>query len=88
MRPVTVNTFLTRLVDKGVLRVAKVDNVNRYAVRLRREQCVASESENFLQRVFQGAAGPLLLHFCQQEELSEAEIAELQALLRKKKGRS
>lgn len=83
----TVNTFLTRLVQKGVLSVAKQANVNVYAPRLRREDCIASESETFLQRVFQGAAGPLLLHFCDRVELSDEEIRELQKRLRQKKGR-
>lgn len=83
----TVNTFLARLDDKGVLKVAKRDGVNVYAPRLRRGDCVAAESESFLQRVFQGAAGPLLLHFCEQQDLSAEEIGELQRLLRKKKGR-
>ena len=84
----TVNTFIARLAEKGVLKVAKRDGVNVYAPRLRREDCVAAESKNFLQRVFQGAAGPLLLHFCEQQDLSAEEIEELQRLLRKKKGRS
>lgn len=84
----TVNTFLTRLADKGALRVTKRDGVNVYAAKVRREDCVASESDHFLNRVFRGAAGPLLLHFCQQEQLTEAEIAELQKLLRQKKGGS
>ena len=83
----TVNTFLTRLVEKGVLKVTKVDHVNHYTPRLRREQCVASESANFLQRVFQGAAAPLLVHFCEQAKLSDAEIRELQELLRRKKSK-
>ncbi|HRI81234.1 MAG TPA: BlaI/MecI/CopY family transcriptional regulator [Opitutaceae bacterium] len=83
----TVNTFLARLDEKGVLKVAKRDGVNVYAPRLRRGDCVAAESESFLQRVFQGAAGPLLLHFCEQQDLSAEEIEELQRLLRKKKGR-
>ena len=66
---------------------SKRDGVNVYAPRLRRGDCVAAESESFLQRVFQGAAGPLLLHFCEQQDLSAEEIEELQRLLRKKKGR-
>ena len=84
----TVNTFLARLVDKGVLKVTKSDHVNLYQARLRREACVARESESFLQRVFQGAAGPLLVHFCEQQDLSEADIRELEKLLKKKKGRT
>ena len=83
----TVNTFLTRLVQKGVLSVSKQANVNVYSAKLKREECIASESETFLQRVFQGAAGPLLLHFCDRVDLSEEEIRELQKRLRQKKGR-
>ncbi len=87
-KPKTVNTFLARLADKEALKVAKKDGVNLYSARVRREDCVASESDSFLQRVYRGAAGPLLVHFCQQEDLSDDEIAELQKLLRQKKGRS
>ena len=83
----TVNTFLTRLVEKGVLQATKQANVNVYTPLLRREQCVAQASRHFMQRVFQGAAGPLLVHFCEQAKLSKEEIQELQDLLRKKKGR-
>ena len=83
----TVNTFLARLVGKGVLKATKEANVNVYTPLLRREQCVAQESRHFMQRVFQGAAGPLLVHFCEQAKLSREEIQELQDLLRKKKGR-
>lgn len=82
----TVNTFLARLVEKGVLRVTKDGNVNVYAPKLRRDQCVARESESFLQRVFQGAAGPLLVHFCENADLSEADIRELEKVLKRKKG--
>ena len=83
----TVNTFLARLVEKGVLNVTKDGNINVYSPLLRREQGVAQESRHFMQRVFQGAAGPLLVHFCEQATLSKEEIQELQDLLRKKKGR-
>lgn len=84
----TVNTFLSRLVGKKVLKVGKEGNVNVYATRLPREACVRHESESFLRRVFQGAAGPLLLHFCEKTDLTEEEIRELQKILKQKKGRS
>lgn len=83
----TVNTFLTRLADKGVVRVTKRDHVNLYAAQARREDCVASEADSFLQRVFRGAAGPMLVHFCEQEDLSPDEIKALEKILKKKKGR-
>lgn len=83
----TVNTFLARLVEKRVLKATKQGNINVYTPLLRREQCVAHESRHFMQRVFRGAAGPLLVHFCEQANLTREEIQELQELLRKKGGR-
>lgn len=83
----TVNTFLTRLAAKRVVRLAKDGNVNLYAARLRREECIAREGRGFLERVFRGAAGPMLLHFCEQADLTEAEIRELEKLLQKKKAK-
>ena len=83
----TVNTFLTRLVAKGVVRVTKNGNINRYAPRVTREECVAKEGRGFLDRVFRGAAGPMLLHFCEKADLTADEIGELQKLLNKKKAK-
>jgi len=82
----TVNTFLTRLVEKGVLAVKKEGKANLYTPLRKRGECVAAEGESFLQRVFQGAAGSLVLHFCERADLSDEEIAELQAVLKAKKG--
>jgi BlaI family penicillinase repressor len=83
----TVNTFLARLVEKGVLGVTKDGKANVYRPLLAREDCVGEESDSFLQRVFQGAAGPLMMHFCERAELTKAEIAELEQLLKAKKGK-
>ena len=83
----TVNTFLARLAAKGAVRVTKDGNVNVYAARLRREECVAREGRGFLERVFRGATGPMLLHFCEQADLTTEEINELEKLLKKKKAK-
>ena len=81
----TVNTFLARLVEKGVLQVRRDGRSNIYIPRKTREQCVEAEGESFLNRVFRGAFGPMLLHFVEKAELSPAEIRELERLLREKK---
>jgi BlaI family penicillinase repressor len=83
--PKTVNTFLTRLVAKGVLKLEKGSRPLAYAPRVKRDECVAAEGESFAQRVFQGAAGPLVLHFVENADLSPQEIRELEQLLRAKK---
>lgn len=83
----TVNTFLARLAGKGVVRIAKDGNANLYSARLRRDECVTREGRGFLDRVFRGAAGPMLLHFCEQADLTTEEITELEKLLKKKKAK-
>lgn len=83
----TVNTFLARLVEKGAVTATRQGKANLYSPALTREECVASEGESFLERVFRGAAGSLVLHFCEHAELSASEIRELEAVLKAKKGR-
>lgn len=87
--PKTVNTFLARLVEKGILSVRRDGKANIYAAKLTRDQCVGQESESFLRRVFRGATGPMLAHLCERADLSDEEIAGLQRLLEKRtrKGR-
>ena len=83
----TVNTFLARLVEKGVISARRNGKANVYRPLIGRDACVTSESEHFLQRVFQGAAGSLVQHFCERAELTSEEISELEQLLRRKKGK-
>jgi BlaI family penicillinase repressor len=78
----TVNTFLTRLVDKGVLAVDKKEKAFVYAACVAREKCVQAESDSFLQRVFQGATGDLVLHFCEKADLKPDELQELEQILK------
>ncbi len=83
-KPKTVNTFLARLVAKGVLAVELDGRAYRYRARIRRERCVRAESESFLRRVFGGAAAPMLAHFCETANLTDEEIAELRRILNRK----
>ncbi|HVU31798.1 MAG TPA: BlaI/MecI/CopY family transcriptional regulator [Planctomycetaceae bacterium] len=83
----TVNTFLARLVEKGALTVDKTGKAHVYRAKLPRAKCVQQESDSFLQRVFRGATGDLVLHFCSHAKLSDEEIRELEHLLESKKGR-
>lgn len=86
-KPKTVNTFLKRLVDKGVLQAEKKERAFVFTARIPREKCIRSESDSFLKRVFRGATGELVMHFCESAELSEAEIKELEEMLRAKKAK-
>jgi BlaI family penicillinase repressor len=78
----TVRTLLSRLVDKGALRTEEnAAGVREFAPAVEREACVRAESADFLERVFQGAAKPLLVHFASHSKLTPEEVRELKRLL-------
>ena len=78
----TVRTLLTRLIEKGALKTAENSAGTRtYLPALKREACVKAEGESFMQRIFGGAAKPLLIHFTQNNRLTEAEVSELKKIL-------
>ena len=78
----TVRTLLTRLVEKGALKTSEnASGTRTFLPAVKRETCVRAESQSFLDRVFGGAAKPLLVHFAQNTKLSPEEIKELKKLL-------
>ena len=78
----TVRTLLTRLVEKGALATGEnAAGTRTFRPAVAREACVKAEGDSFLQRVFGGAAKPLLVHFAQNSKLTAAEVKELKRLL-------
>ena len=78
----TVRTLLTRLVEKGALKTGEnASGTRTYLPAVKREACVRAEGESFMQRMFGGAAKPLLVHFAQNSKLTADEIKELKKLL-------
>lgn len=80
----TIKTMLNRLVKKRALAYEAQGKRYLYRPRVSREQCVRAESRTFLERVFGGAAGPMLNYFVQNAKLSREEIAELKRILSEK----
>ena len=78
----TVRTLLTRLVEKGALKTGEnASGTRTYMPAVKREACVRAEGESFLQRMFGGAAKPLLVHFAQNSKLTADEVKELKKIL-------
>lgn len=78
----TVRTMLTRLVDKGALKTGEnAGGTRTFSPAVSRDSCVKAESDSFMQRVFRGAAKPLLVHFAQSTRLTPEEVKELKRLL-------
>ena len=79
--PKTVGTLLNRLVRKGALGFRKEGRGYTYYARVRREACVAAESDSFLNRLFGGSFKPMLAYMLESKKLKSGEIAELQEIL-------
>ena len=83
----TVRTFLARLDKKGVIAAKDSADGKVFTPRIAREACVRDASQTFLDRVFEGATGSLLVHFVKSKRLTEAELAELETILAGKRKR-
>jgi predicted transcriptional regulator len=78
----TVKTLLARLLAKGAL--AHDEEGRRYLYRpaVARADYVAEESGRLIDRMFGGRVTPLVAHLAERDRLSEADIAEIEALLK------
>jgi BlaI family penicillinase repressor len=83
--PRTVKTLLNRLVGKGVLGYKQQGRRYLYTPKVRRGECVGQESRTFMQRFFGGKAAAMLVHLVDDVELSDEEIDQIRAILRKKR---
>ncbi len=80
----TVNTFLARLEQKGVIESQREGRANVYSCLLSEGECRRTEGSHFLSKVFRGKVAPMMLHFIENEELSDSELDELRAILDRK----
>ena len=84
----TVRTLITRLVEKGALKFKEnASGTKAFLPAVKREDCVQAESKSFMQRIFRGAAKPLLVHFASNSRLTPEEVSELKKLLDKNTGK-
>jgi BlaI family penicillinase repressor len=81
----TVKTMLSRLLAKGAL--AHEQDGRRYLYRpaFAREDYVAEESGRLIDRMFGGRLTPLVAHLAARDRLTQADIEEIEALLRELK---
>ena len=82
----TVLTLLSRLVEKGFLRTAKIGRRNEYKAVVAESEYQAAQTQNFLDRVYGGNVRGLVSTLLQQDILSEEEMKEIEAFWKKKKG--
>ena len=81
----TVKTLLARLVQKGAVTAEADGRRYLYSPAVERADAVGEESQRFVDRLFGGRVSPLIAHLADREALSDTDIAEIEALLRRLK---
>ena len=84
----TVKTLLSRLVAKNAVTTEADGKRFLYSPKIPRSRYLGGESRRLVDRLFGGRAAPLVAHLAAQEALTDADIAEIEALLEtlKRKG--
>ncbi|MEA3226754.1 MAG: BlaI/MecI/CopY family transcriptional regulator [Planctomycetota bacterium] len=83
-KPKTVKTLIDRLVKKGAVKFEKEGRRYKYYPAVGRAECIATERQSFLRRVYGGTMKPMLAAFLEDAELSADDIAELKDILEQK----
>lgn len=79
----TVRTVLERMADKGLISKMAVDGVNVYEAEVTKVAMLGRMIADFSKRVLELDTAPAAAFFSESKLLSEEELAELEAVLRK-----
>ncbi len=82
----TVMTMLNVLADKGRLKKRKQGKAYVYQPSESRQKVVGSMVKEFVGRVFDGSAKPLLVQLVEDRKLSEEDLDEIRRMIRASEG--
>ena len=77
----TTLTMLRRMTEKGLISCEDNGQMKTYSPLVAREDAVKSETESFLNRVYNGSISMLVSAFADRNRLSKEEIEELRKIL-------
>ena len=73
----TIITLLSRLIDKGLLKTNKIGHRNRYTAIVSADEYQSSQTEHFLDKVYEGNAKGLVSTLIQKDLLSASDYEDL-----------
>jgi BlaI family penicillinase repressor len=74
----TLKTLLTRLVQKGAVRIEEINSRNYlYIPVITEEEYISKNRRRFIERVFDGSKQKLLLNFIKEESITREDLEEL-----------
>ncbi|SEK49508.1 BlaI/MecI/CopY family transcriptional regulator [Paenibacillus sp. OK003] len=82
----TVSTLLKRLIEKGFLTKTLDGKVNYYHTTVTLEQYRKSETQTFLNRLYNGKVTNFITALVNDDKFNQQDIAELKEWFRQKKG--
>jgi BlaI family penicillinase repressor len=77
----TVMTMMNILEQKGYLKKAQKDRAYVYQATRPQKQVIRGMVREFVDRVFNGSAEPLLLHLVEDRRLSEEDLQEIRRIM-------
>ena len=81
----TVKTLLGRLLAKNIIAHEEEGRRYRYRPLVARADYVAGESRKLMDRLFGGKLTPLVAHLAERDQITDQDIAEIEALLKELK---
>lgn len=81
----TVKTLLGRLLTKKVIAHEEDGRRYRYRPLVERDTYLTGESKRLMDRLFGGKLTPLVAHLAEQDQLTQQDVAEIEALLKELK---
>ena len=85
LSPTTILSFLSRLQEKGFLAMEKEGKNNVYIALIDKEIYIQKESWNVLKRLYDNSPKKFLEAICENGNLADAELEELEEYIRKKR---
>ena len=79
----TVLTFLRRMEEKKAIHYEEGERAKLYSPDIERGEAVLQETENFLEKVFDGKMGLMINTMVEKKALSREEITQMYEILRK-----
>ena len=80
----TIATFLTRLVEKGVLSADKQGKLYYYTPLISEKEYRKSQTKNLIKTLYNGSVRDFAVSFFEEQKLSDKDIEELKAIFEDK----
>jgi predicted transcriptional regulator len=81
----TVKTMMDRMVSKGLLKKERIRNLFLYRSAITKKQAQSGEVMRAVKRAFDGALTPMMQFLLDSDSLSQQQLSELEALIKKKR---